>query len=37
MIWEKKDDKAAAKSAYEASLKVDPKFQPAVEALKKLG
>lgn len=37
MIWEKKGDKAAAKSAYEASLKVDPKFQPAVEALKKLG
>lgn len=37
MIWEKKGDKAAAKSAYEAALKTDPKFQPAVEALKKLG
>jgi tetratricopeptide (TPR) repeat protein len=36
-IWEKKGDKTAAKSAYEAALAVDPKFQPAAEALKKLG
>ena len=35
-ILEKKGDKPGAKSAYEAALKVDPKFPQAIEALKKL-
>ncbi|HET7535600.1 MAG TPA: tetratricopeptide repeat protein [Candidatus Didemnitutus sp.] len=35
-IWEKKGDKAAAKSAYEAALAVDPNFSQAADALKKL-
>lgn len=36
-IHEKRGDKAAARAAYEASLKVNPKFQQAIDALKKLG
>ncbi len=36
-ILEKKGDKAGAKAAYEAALKVNPKFPQAIEALKKLG
>lgn len=36
-IHEKRGDKAAARAAYEASLKVNPKFPQAIEALKKLG
>ena len=36
MLFEKKGDKPAAKSAYEAALKVNPKFAQAIEALKKL-
>ncbi len=35
-IWEKKGDKAAARAAYEAALKIDPKFSQAIDALKKL-
>jgi len=35
-ILEKKGDKAGARTAYESSLKVDPKFPQASEALKKL-
>ena len=35
-ILEKKGDKPGARTAYEASLKVDPKFAQAIEALKKL-
>lgn len=37
MLFEKKGDKAAAKAAYEAALKVNPKFPQAIDALKKLG
>ncbi len=37
MLLEKKGDKAGAKSAYEAALKVNPQFAQAIEALKKLG
>lgn len=37
MLHEKKGDKAAAKAAYEASLKLNPKFQQAIDSLKKLG
>lgn len=36
MLLEKKGDKAGAKAAYEASLKLNPKFPQAIEALKKL-
>lgn len=36
-ILEKQGDKAAAKAAYEASLRIDPNFKYATEALKKLG
>ncbi|MBX3735115.1 MAG: tetratricopeptide repeat protein [Candidatus Didemnitutus sp.] len=36
-IHEKKGDKAAARAAYQASLALDPKFQPAIDSLKKLG
>jgi tetratricopeptide (TPR) repeat protein len=36
-IWEKKGDKAAARAAYEAALTADPKFQQAIDSLKKLG
>ncbi|MBI2510412.1 MAG: tetratricopeptide repeat protein [Opitutae bacterium] len=36
-ILEKQGDKTAAKTAYEASLRVDPNFKNAIEALKKLG
>lgn len=35
-ILEKKNDKAGARAAYEASLKLDPKFTNAADALKKL-
>jgi tetratricopeptide (TPR) repeat protein len=37
VIWEKKGDKKAARAAYEASLKVNPSFQQAKDALEKLG
>ncbi len=36
MILEKKNNPAAARAAYEAALKLDPKFPQAVDALKKL-
>lgn len=36
-LWEKKGDKPAARAAYRASLAVNPNFQQAAEALKKLG
>ena len=36
VILEKQGDKAGARAAYEASLKLDPKFPQALEALKKL-
>lgn len=36
-IHEKKGDKVAARTAYEAALAADPKFQPAIDSLKKLG
>ncbi len=36
VILEKKNDQPAARSAYEAALKVDPKFPQALESLKKL-
>lgn len=35
-ILEKQNDKAGARAAYEASLKVDPNFPQAIESLKKL-
>ena len=35
-ILEKKGDKPGARAAYEAALKVDPKFPQAIESLKKL-
>lgn len=35
-ILEKKGDKAAARTAYEASLALDPKFESALASLKKL-
>ncbi len=35
-ILEKQGDKPGARAAYEAALKVDPKFPQAIEALKKL-
>jgi tetratricopeptide (TPR) repeat protein len=35
-ILEKQSDRPGARAAYEASLKVDPKFPQAIEALKKL-
>jgi tetratricopeptide (TPR) repeat protein len=35
-ILEKKDDKPGARAAYEAALKIDPKFSQAAESLKKL-
>ena len=35
-IWEKKGDKAAARSAYEAALKLDAAFKNAIDALKAL-
>jgi tetratricopeptide (TPR) repeat protein len=35
-ILEKQGDKAGARAAYEASLKVDPKFPQSIDALKKL-
>lgn len=37
IIHEKRGDRAAARSAYEAALKVNPKFPQAREALEKLG
>jgi len=36
-ILEKKGDKDGARASYQAALAADPKFQPALEALKKLG
>ncbi len=35
-LWEKKGDKPAARAAYEAALALNPAFQQAIEALKKL-
>ena len=35
-ILEKQGDKPGARAAYEAALKADPKFSPAIESLKKL-
>jgi tetratricopeptide (TPR) repeat protein len=35
-LYEKKGDKAAARAAYQASLKVNPAYPQALEALKKL-
>jgi tetratricopeptide (TPR) repeat protein len=35
-ILEKKSDKVGARAAYEASLKLDPKFPQAIESLRKL-
>jgi tetratricopeptide (TPR) repeat protein len=35
-ILEKQNDKAGARAAYEAALKVDPKFPQAIESLRKL-
>jgi tetratricopeptide (TPR) repeat protein len=35
-LLEKKSDPAGARAAYEAAVKLDPKFTPAAEALKKL-
>ncbi|MBA3849724.1 MAG: hypothetical protein C0502_06980 [Opitutus sp.] len=37
MLLEKMGNKPAAKAAYEAALQLNPKFQQAIEALKKLG
>lgn len=36
-ILEKKGDKAAARTAYEAALQADANFKPAADSLKKLG
>jgi tetratricopeptide (TPR) repeat protein len=36
MILEKKNDPAGARAAYEAAVKLDPKFTPAADSLKKL-
>jgi len=36
-INEKLNDKEAARAAYQAALKLDPQFQPALDALAKLG
>lgn len=35
-LLEKKNDRTGARAAYEAAVKLDPNFAPAVEALKKL-
>jgi tetratricopeptide (TPR) repeat protein len=35
-ILEKQNDRAGARTAYEAALKIDPKFPQAIESLKKL-
>lgn len=35
-LWEKKGDKPAARVAYQAALALNPKFQPAIDALEKL-
>jgi len=35
-LWEKKGDRKAARAAYQAALAVNPGYQPAVDALKKL-
>jgi tetratricopeptide (TPR) repeat protein len=37
MIYEKRGDKARARAAYQAALKLTPGYGPAKEALKKLG
>jgi tetratricopeptide (TPR) repeat protein len=34
-LWEKKGDKKAARTAYEAALAINPNFQQAIDALKK--
>ena len=36
LLLETKNDPAAARAAYEAAVQLDPKFTPAVDALKKL-
>ena len=36
IIHEKRGDKTAARAAYQASLKINPRFQQAIDALKKL-
>jgi Flp pilus assembly protein TadD len=36
-IREKKGDKAGARAAYQAALKLSPGYEPAKEALRKLG
>lgn len=36
VIWEKKGDTPAARATYQASLKINPQFQQAIDALKKL-
>lgn len=35
-LLEKKNDRAGARAAYEAAVKLDPNFNPAVESLRKL-
>jgi tetratricopeptide (TPR) repeat protein len=35
-LWEKKGDKPSARAAYQAALAVNPGYQPAIDALKKL-
>jgi predicted negative regulator of RcsB-dependent stress response len=35
-LLERKNDSAAARAAYEAAVKLDATFTPAIEALKKL-
>lgn len=35
-LWEKEGDKKAARAAYQAALAVNPSFQQAIDALKKL-
>jgi tetratricopeptide (TPR) repeat protein len=35
-LWEKKGDKKAARTAYEAALALNPNFQQAIDSLKKL-
>ena len=35
-LWERKGDKPAARSAYEAALAINPNFQQAADSLKKL-
>ena len=37
MVYEKKSDRERAKSEYQSALRLDPKYKPAQDALKKLG